>query len=59
MEVEYLTNRYAAEQQAIDQMMVEKLLEAEAKSRGLAGIEELLNHTCWRDVVVAVLADER
>ena len=42
MEVEYLTNRYAAEQQAIDQMMIETLLEDEAKARGLEGIEALL-----------------
>lgn len=35
MEIEYLTNRYQAESQAADQLLVEKLVEAEATRRGL------------------------
>jgi len=42
MEVEYLTNRYAAESGALEQMMIEKLLEAEATERGMDGIEALM-----------------
>ncbi|MFT5683494.1 MAG: protein-disulfide isomerase [Myxococcota bacterium] len=42
MESEYLTNRYAAESSAVEQMMIEKMLEAEATKRGLEGIEALL-----------------
>ena len=41
MEIEYLTNRYQAEQQAAEQMMIEKLVEAEAAKQGKA-VEELL-----------------
>lgn len=42
MESEYLTNRYAAESSAVEQMMIEQMLEAEAKKRGMDGIEALL-----------------
>lgn len=42
MESEYLTNRYAAESSALEQYMIEQLLEAEAKKRGMDGIEALL-----------------
>ena len=42
MESEYLTNRYAAESSALEQFMIEQLLEAEATKRGMDGIEALL-----------------
>lgn len=42
MEVEYLTNRHNAEKGALEQMMIEALLEAEAKARGLDGAEALM-----------------
>ena len=42
MESEYLTNRYSAENTALEQIMIEQLLEDEAKKRGLDGIEALL-----------------
>ncbi len=42
MEVEYLSNRYSTETSALDQLLTEKLLEEEAKSRGLDGIEALV-----------------
>ncbi len=42
MLAEYLMGRYDAEYQAAQQAMDEKLLEAEAKKRGMAAIEDLL-----------------
>ena len=42
MEVEFLTNRYNAENGALEQMMIERLLTEEATSRGMSGPEELL-----------------
>ena len=42
MESEYLTNRYAAESSAVEQMMIEQMLETEAKKRGMDSIEALL-----------------
>lgn len=42
MEVEYLTNRHNAEKSALEQMMIEALLEEEAKARGLDGAEALM-----------------
>ncbi|MCK6502200.1 DsbA family protein [Myxococcota bacterium] len=35
MEVEYLTNRYSTESQGVEQLLVEKLVEAEASKRGM------------------------
>lgn len=42
MEIEYLTNRYNAESQALEMLLMEKLLETEAKNKGVADIETLL-----------------
>ena len=42
LEAEYLTNRYETESQALDQVLNDKLLEAEAKKRGLTSPIELL-----------------
>lgn len=42
LEVDYLTSRYQAESQALEQMVVERILEEEAKERGLSGPEELV-----------------
>ncbi len=42
LEADYLTNRYETESQALDQVLNDKLLEAEAKKRGLASPMELL-----------------
>lgn len=39
---EYLMGRYDAEYQAAQQLMDEKIIEAEAKKRGMAAIEDLL-----------------
>ncbi|RME25452.1 MAG: hypothetical protein D6798_08955 [Deltaproteobacteria bacterium] len=36
MEVEYLTNRYQTESQAADQLLTQKLIEAEAEKRGIS-----------------------
>ncbi len=42
IEVEYLTNKYNTESQGLDQMVVSKLLEAEATAAGKADVETLL-----------------
>ncbi|MEL6344907.1 MAG: thioredoxin domain-containing protein [Myxococcota bacterium] len=42
MESEYLNNRYAAQSGALEQMMIEKILEKEAAAQGVDGIEALL-----------------
>ena len=42
IEVEYLTNKYNAESQGLDQMVVTKLLEAEAGAAGKPDVETLL-----------------
>ena len=42
LEAEYLTSRYETESQALDQVLNDKLLEAEAKKRKLASPMELL-----------------
>jgi protein-disulfide isomerase len=42
LEAEYLTNRYETESQALEQALNDKLLEAEAKKRGMASPIELL-----------------
>ncbi len=42
LEVDYLSNRYQTEQQALDQMVMEAILEAEAKAAGKADVDALL-----------------
>lgn len=42
LEVDYLTNRYQTESQAMDQMVMTKVLEAEAKATGKADVDALL-----------------
>lgn len=43
MDIEYLTNRYQAESSTLDQFVVQKLLEEEAASQGLADVDALLD----------------
>ena len=42
MKAEYLSNKYNAEKASIEQVIIEKLLDAEAKKGGHATTEELL-----------------
>jgi len=42
IEVEYLTNKYQTEQQGLDQLVVTKILEAEAAATGKADVDALL-----------------
>ncbi len=57
IEVEYLTNKYQTESQGLDQMLVEKILEAEAKAQGKPDVDALLK-TEIEDKVAKPTEDE-
>ncbi len=42
LEIDYLTQKYQAEAQALEQMVIEKVLELETKAQGKASTDELL-----------------
>lgn len=42
LEVDYLTNKHQTESQALEQLMMKAVLEAEAKARGVADVDALL-----------------
>ena len=59
IEVEYLTNKYNAESQGLDQMVVTKLLEAEAAAAGKADVETLLKEEVESKVAAPTEAELR
>jgi protein-disulfide isomerase len=57
LEIEYLQNRYQAEQGALEQMAMERLLTEEAKAKGLTTAEELIEKQVLAEPVVLSDAD--
>ena len=59
IEVEYLTNKYTAESQGLDQLVVGKLLEAEAAATGKADVDALLKEEVESKVAAPTEAELR
>ena len=59
IEVEYLTNKYNAESQGLDQLVIGKLLEAEATAAGKADVETLLKDEVESKVAAPTEAELR
>ena len=57
LEVDYLTNRYQTESQALEQLVMKGVLEAEAKAKGAADVDALLKVEV-EDKVTAPTEDE-
>lgn len=57
LEVDYLTNKHQTESQALEQLMMKAVLDAEAKARGVADVDALLKAEV-EDKVAAPTEDE-